>query len=295
MTPEPSSFVKYSVLIQEFKQAKIVLETARKKKKDAKIARHKGENEDISKQELHILVFDHKREKHRFKARKLKLKLIKEKLRLWFKLNPKETTPEMLAELGETKVKSAKAEKHSDAENVILKHKHEKQPKIKAKKVKAESISDVVKEGKAKHKKDHSEEKSKKNHSNKKGAKLKLNVSEKLPELTPIASENKRINIVSSENTTVLTDFVKPVTISNDLTIIEGIGPKVQSILNSHNIYSFSDLVQTTTDSMRQILKTHKLSMIDPTTWAEQAHLVIENKMDELKALQVELKGGKRV
>ena len=84
MAAEPSNFVKYTVLIQEFKKAQNVLKTAHKKKKEAKIARHKGENEDISKTELHILVFDHKLEKHRFKARKLKLKLIKEKLRLWF-------------------------------------------------------------------------------------------------------------------------------------------------------------------------------------------------------------------
>ena len=287
MTADTSDSVKYSVLIQDFKQAQTVLEIARKKKKEAKLARHKGENEDISKQELHILVFNHKREKHRFKARKLKLKLIKEKLRLWFKLNPNDTTPEMMAEIGDYKIKISKHTK-SDGEVKVKKIK-------KGNHSKAERISDVLTEGKPKHKKDNSSAKRKKTHTDAKGTKLKLNVSEKLPELEPIVSKKVNVKAVSSGVETTLPELAKPVTISNDLTIIEGIGLKVQAILNSQNIYSFSDLVQISTDSMRQILKAHKLPMIDPTTWAEQAHLVIENKMDELKALQAKLKGGKRV
>ncbi len=297
MAAESSNSVKYTVLVQAFKEAKTALQTARKKKKDAKEARHKGENEDISKQELHILVFEHKREKHRFKARKLKLKLIREQLRLWFKLNPKDTTPEMLTELGESKVKVTKQVKKTETDSKAVKIKKEKKVEApKLKKVKAEKHSDAEKESSSIQKKEKKADKNKKSKSGKKSKTLKLHVSEKLTALSPIALATVETTTVSSVITpAVLPDFVTPVHITNDLTIIEGIGPKVQQVLNSHNIFSFSDLVQITADSMRQILRAHKLYMFDPTTWAEQAQLVIENKMDALKALQVELKGGKRV
>ena len=80
MVTEPSSSVKYTILLQAFNQAKKALHVARVNKKVAKEAREKGESEDISKMERHVLIFDFKREKHRFKAKKAKLKLIRQRL-----------------------------------------------------------------------------------------------------------------------------------------------------------------------------------------------------------------------
>lgn len=83
---------------------------------------------------------------------------------------------------------------------------------------------------------------------------------------------------------------------SDDLTIVEGIGPKVQELLNENGIQSFKDLSAKSADEIKAILepKGGIYAAMDPTTWAEQAKLAAEGKTEELKALQAELNGGKK-
>lgn len=309
MVTEPSSSVKYTVLVQAFNQSKKALHVARVNKKVAKEAREKGESEDISKMERHVLIFDFKREKHRFKAKKAKLKLIREQLRLWFKANPNETTPEMLRQVNE-RIKNLQK-----VEGDVLqlpKNKKEKVKKIKKdrlleidkeKKVKQNKHNDVVKFVKVKHKIDVEATKEKKSYRDKKSLKefslaskpKILKTEEQTNEVVQHSKLKNKPSLpnFSIETTSLETKNERPT--QTDLTIIEGIGPKVQQVLNSHNIFTFSDIVQSSVDSMRQILKAHKLYIINPSTWAEQAQLVIENKMDELKVLQLALKNGKRI
>lgn len=75
---------------------------------------------------------------------------------------------------------------------------------------------------------------------------------------------------------------------------IEGIGPKIEECLNAAGIVTFKQLSQTPVDKLRKILAEAKFPG-DPTTWPEQAKLAAEGKMDELKKLQDELQGGRRV
>jgi predicted flap endonuclease-1-like 5' DNA nuclease len=80
-----------------------------------------------------------------------------------------------------------------------------------------------------------------------------------------------------------------------DLTIVEGIGPKVNSLLHAAGITSFAQLAEAEVGRLREILEAADLRFIDPGTWGEQAKLAAEGKLDELKTLQDNLKGGRKV
>ncbi len=84
---------------------------------------------------------------------------------------------------------------------------------------------------------------------------------------------------------------------SDDLVIIEGIGPKAAEALVAAGIITFAQLASTSADAVKAILdaSTSKVQHLDPTTWAQQAQLAADGKMDELKKLQDELNGGKAV
>jgi ribosomal protein L31 len=88
---------------------------------------------------------------------------------------------------------------------------------------------------------------------------------------------------------------VKKANSGDDLTIIEGIGPKANEVLIAAGITTFSLLASTTADKVKEILDAAeaKVQHLDPTTWAQQAQLAADSKFDELKTLQDELVGGK--
>ncbi len=82
---------------------------------------------------------------------------------------------------------------------------------------------------------------------------------------------------------------------ADDLTIIEGIGPKAAEVLVAAGISTFAELAATDADKVKEILtaSTAKVGHLDPTTWAQQSQLAADGKMDELKTLQDSLNGGK--
>jgi predicted flap endonuclease-1-like 5' DNA nuclease len=90
---------------------------------------------------------------------------------------------------------------------------------------------------------------------------------------------------------TAPTEPLKP----DDLTILEGIGPKTNQLLHEAGIRTFNQLAVTEVSELRAILDPAGLQFIDPGTWAAQARLASEGKFDELKALTASLKGGRKV
>ena len=80
------------------------------------------------------------------------------------------------------------------------------------------------------------------------------------------------------------------------LTLIEGIGPKIQTLLNKAGIKTFADLGKTKVAVLRTILKDagSRFAMHDPSTWSRQAKLAAKGNWDKLKTLQDELKGGRK-
>ena len=76
---------------------------------------------------------------------------------------------------------------------------------------------------------------------------------------------------------------------------LEGIGPKVEQVLNEAGITTYAELAKSDTDKLREILAEAKLQMMNPDSWAEQAGLAAKGEWDALEKLQDELKGGRRV
>jgi predicted flap endonuclease-1-like 5' DNA nuclease len=79
----------------------------------------------------------------------------------------------------------------------------------------------------------------------------------------------------------------------DDLTILEGIGPKVNSLLQKAGITTFAKLAETNPAAISEILQANRLQMLDPRSWPEQARLAAAGDEAGLKALQEKLKGGR--
>jgi large subunit ribosomal protein L19 len=84
-------------------------------------------------------------------------------------------------------------------------------------------------------------------------------------------------------------------TAADELTKIEGIGPKVSQVLMDTGITSFSDLAGTDPDVIRESLAAAEGNFAgnDPATWPKQAEMARDGKWEELKVWQDELDGGR--
>lgn len=82
----------------------------------------------------------------------------------------------------------------------------------------------------------------------------------------------------------------------DDLTIIEGIGPKIAEILANKGIATFAVLATKSADEVKELLvaEGNKFNTVVTDTWAEQAQLAADGKFEELEKLKDELDGGKR-
>jgi ribosomal protein L31 len=78
-----------------------------------------------------------------------------------------------------------------------------------------------------------------------------------------------------------------------DLTIVEGIGPKIAELLISKGISTFAQLADAPASDIQAILDENSLGGHKADTWAEQAALARDGKMEELETLKKELDGGK--
>jgi len=80
----------------------------------------------------------------------------------------------------------------------------------------------------------------------------------------------------------------------NDLTAVEGIGPKINELFNNVGVITFAQLAKQTVPQMQKVLDDAgaRYRLAKPSTWAQQAALAAENKWSELKDLQDKLSGG---
>ena len=81
---------------------------------------------------------------------------------------------------------------------------------------------------------------------------------------------------------------------ANDLTVVEGIGPKINELFNNAGIKTFVQLAAATVPQMRKILDDggSRFRIANPSTWAKQSALAADNKWEALKKLQNELSAG---
>ncbi|HZW04604.1 MAG TPA: DUF4332 domain-containing protein [Anaerolineaceae bacterium] len=81
----------------------------------------------------------------------------------------------------------------------------------------------------------------------------------------------------------------------DDLTMIEGIGPRIAAILNEAGVMTFSQLAGMTPGQLNRMLDEHDLRMAQTETWPEQARLAAMGDMDRLHEMQERLRGGRRM
>ncbi|MGZ9166356.1 MAG: 50S ribosomal protein L21 [Anaerolineales bacterium] len=81
---------------------------------------------------------------------------------------------------------------------------------------------------------------------------------------------------------------------ADDLTRIEGIGPKVATILSEAGIATFEALSSAKVEDIEKILTDAGLQMMDATTWPQQAELAAQGDWEALKKLQDSLSGGRK-
>jgi predicted flap endonuclease-1-like 5' DNA nuclease len=81
----------------------------------------------------------------------------------------------------------------------------------------------------------------------------------------------------------------------DDLTIIEGIGPRIDDLFHANGVVSFAQLARLTVPEMLDILERGgpHFQLANPGSWARQAALASENRWAELKRLQEELIAGR--
>lgn len=82
---------------------------------------------------------------------------------------------------------------------------------------------------------------------------------------------------------------------SDNLQIIEGIGPKMESVLKENGIDSHAILGSKSVDDLQAILNKYgdKYKIIDPKTWPSQAKLAGDRNFDELIDYQKKLDTGR--
>jgi len=90
-------------------------------------------------------------------------------------------------------------------------------------------------------------------------------------------------------------EATQPAAATDDLTKIEGVGPKIAELLNAGGITSFAQLASTPADQVKSILTAGGGSFAahDPTTWPQQAQLAADGQWEQLQKWQDELDGGK--
>ncbi len=81
----------------------------------------------------------------------------------------------------------------------------------------------------------------------------------------------------------------------DDLKMVEGIGPKIEGLLQEGGINTWEELANAPEEKVQAILDAAgpRYRMHNPKTWAKQAKMAHEEKWEELEAFQDRLIGGR--
>ena len=80
----------------------------------------------------------------------------------------------------------------------------------------------------------------------------------------------------------------------DDLTKIEGAGPKAAEALVNAGLDTFEKVAKAKANDIKEILTeaSSRMAHLDPTSWPKQAKMAAEGKWDELKEWQDNTKAG---
>jgi predicted flap endonuclease-1-like 5' DNA nuclease len=111
-------------------------------------------------------------------------------------------------------------------------------------------------------------------------------------ESADLASRRDRDDLPASRTLSVSEPRL-PADVEDDLTLIEGIGPKIAALLKQQGIRTFADLAAMDTAQLNGILRAagprYRTARVD--SWPEQARLAGAGAWDDLKSLQSRLSG----
>lgn len=81
----------------------------------------------------------------------------------------------------------------------------------------------------------------------------------------------------------------------DDLKVIEGIGPKIEEILNKEGIHTYEQLMETSVLRTASFLKKAgpRFQLHDPSSWPQQAALAKQQKWEELEKFKTRLISGR--
>jgi predicted flap endonuclease-1-like 5' DNA nuclease len=83
----------------------------------------------------------------------------------------------------------------------------------------------------------------------------------------------------------------------DDLTLVEGIGPKIEELLHGAGISTWIGLARTPVERLQEVLSAagDRFQMHDPGTWPQQAEMAAHGRWSDLKDLCDRLDGGRVV
>ena len=106
--------------------------------------------------------------------------------------------------------------------------------------------------------------------------------------------KEKKAKGASEETAAPAEKAPKKATAADDLTKVEGIGPKIAEIFQEAGINTFADLADKSEDDLKDILTESgpRYTSKNPASWPKQAQMAADGKWDELQEWQDSVKGG---
>jgi len=114
-------------------------------------------------------------------------------------------------------------------------------------------------------------------------------------EITAIGGSTKKAKAAPAKKAPAKKKAAPKATGADDLTKIEGIGPKISEILINNGITTFAQLAASTPETISGFLAEagNRFKSHNPGTWPDQSKMAADGKWDELKKWQDELDGGR--
>jgi predicted flap endonuclease-1-like 5' DNA nuclease len=106
----------------------------------------------------------------------------------------------------------------------------------------------------------------------------------------------RQAEIAATGDLTALEDYrrrLKGETVADELTLIEGIGPKSAEALKAAGITTFAQVAKLSPAELEKAIKDQKVRLVGSTeTWPMQAELAAKGDLSALEALQARIKSG---
>ncbi len=123
-----------------------------------------------------------------------------------------------------------------------------------------------------------------------------LNIVEEVPAKKVTAKKSAATKVATKKPLAKKATIKKNQSKKVNLTAIEGVGPKIAGLLVDAGLATFEAVAKTKPAAIKKILLAagKRYTMHDPSTWPKQAKLLAAGKIELLKKLQDELKGGRK-